>query len=97
MTNEEKAKMIADQCKPCSEDFYSGIEQGVLLALNAESETKKYPSHPIEFARWILKHAETHTDKDGMFGWKRPNGEEQDTIQLYKEFEEENMHFRRTK
>ena len=36
MTNEEKAKMIAEQCKPCSADFYSGIEQGVLLALNAE-------------------------------------------------------------
>ena len=38
MSNEEKAKMIADQCKPCSEDFYKGIEQGVLLALNAEKE-----------------------------------------------------------
>ena len=36
MTNEEKAKMIADQCKPCTDDFYSGIKQGVLLALNAE-------------------------------------------------------------
>jgi len=38
MTNEEKAKMIAKQCKPCSEDFYKGIEQGVLLSLNAEKE-----------------------------------------------------------
>lgn len=36
MTNEEKAKFIADQCLPCSEDFYSGIKQGVLLTLNSE-------------------------------------------------------------
>ena len=35
MTNEEKATMIADQCKPCTSDFYSGIKQGVLVALNA--------------------------------------------------------------
>jgi hypothetical protein len=40
MTNEEKAKMIAEQCRPCSPDFYSGIKQGVLLALNAESKSK---------------------------------------------------------
>lgn len=39
MTNEEKAKMIAEQCKPCSAEFYSGIKQGVLLALNAESKS----------------------------------------------------------
>lgn len=38
MTNEDKAKLIADQCKPCSDDFYSGIKQGVLLALNAEKQ-----------------------------------------------------------
>jgi hypothetical protein len=37
MTNEEKATMIAEQCKPCSDDFYSGMKQGVLLALNAEA------------------------------------------------------------
>lgn len=35
MTNEEMATMIADQCKPCTSDFYSGIKQGVLVALNA--------------------------------------------------------------
>jgi hypothetical protein len=38
MKNEEKAKFIAEQCKPCSKDFYSGIYQGVLLALNAEEQ-----------------------------------------------------------
>ena len=36
MKNEEKAKFIAEQCKPCSYDFYHGIYQGVLLALRAE-------------------------------------------------------------
>ena len=41
MTNEEKAKMIADQCKPCSAEFYSGIKQGVLIALNAEEKALK--------------------------------------------------------
>jgi hypothetical protein len=38
MTNEEKAKMIAEQCKPCSRDFYTGIYQGVKLTLNAEQK-----------------------------------------------------------
>ena len=28
--------MIADQCEPCTPDFYKGIYQGVLIALNAE-------------------------------------------------------------
>lgn len=41
MSNEEKARMIAEQCKPCSEDFYKGIEQGVVLALNAENGALK--------------------------------------------------------
>lgn len=38
MTNDDKAKMIADQCQPCTEDFYMGVYQGVLIALNAEDE-----------------------------------------------------------
>ncbi len=32
--NELKAKSIANQQKPCTEDYYSGIYQGVLLSLN---------------------------------------------------------------
>lgn len=40
MTNEQKAKFIADQCKPCTADFYSGIEQGVLLALNSDTSPR---------------------------------------------------------
>jgi hypothetical protein len=37
-TNEERAKLIADQCKVngCNTDFYDGIYQGVLLALKTE-------------------------------------------------------------
>ena len=35
MTNEQKAKYLADQCKPCAGSFYSGFYQGVLTALNA--------------------------------------------------------------
>ncbi len=41
MSNEEKAKLIADQCKPCSKDFYLGIKQGVLLTLDAEYKQDK--------------------------------------------------------
>lgn len=36
MTNHEKAEFIAKQCKPCSKDFYDGIYQGVLIALNSQ-------------------------------------------------------------
>ena len=32
-TNKEKAIMIAEQCRPCTDDFYSGIYQGVIIAL----------------------------------------------------------------
>ena len=35
MTNEQKAKYLADQCKPCTDSFYSGFYQGALIALNA--------------------------------------------------------------
>lgn len=41
LSNEEKAIMIADQCRPCSDDFYTGIKEGIFLALNAENENLK--------------------------------------------------------
>ena len=53
MKAEEKAKMIADQCKPCTDDFYSGIYQGVLIALKAESQ-----SQPLE-----VKHPRSEQDE----------------------------------
>lgn len=48
MTNQEKAKFIADQCKPCSADFYSGIMQGVLLALDAEASVEAQTEKNLE-------------------------------------------------
>lgn len=36
MTNQEKAKFLADQCRPCTEDFYSGFLQGAQTVLDAE-------------------------------------------------------------
>lgn len=69
MTNEEKAKMIAEQCKPCSADFYSGIEQGVLLALNAEKTTfekaKKWDELDAEIAEFYPSDGEVSDDEDG--------------------------------
>jgi hypothetical protein len=66
MTNEKKAKMIADQCKPCTKDFYSGIYQGVLLALNAEDNAPQkiapfYPKFEVVkiIAGACLKHADS--------------------------------------
>ena len=38
LTYEEMATKVADQCKPCSVEFYSGIKQGVILALNASKD-----------------------------------------------------------
>ena len=43
----------------------------------------------VAFGRWILKHADTCTSKDGMFCWKYGD-EEYDTAELYKEFIKEN-------
>ena len=39
-TIEDKAKMISEQCKPCSEDFYNGMYQGVVIALTVEPNIK---------------------------------------------------------
>lgn len=36
MTNKQKATIIANQCMPCTNDFYNGIYQGVLLTLVCE-------------------------------------------------------------
>lgn len=41
--------------------------------------------NPIHFARWILKHATTHTTKDGFFCWMYA-GKEIDTAELYEIF-----------
>ncbi len=48
MKNEEKAKFIADQCKPCSHDFYHGMYQGVLLTLRAEESELKFDKETAE-------------------------------------------------
>ena len=39
----------------------------------------------IKFGRWILKHADTYTNKDGMFCWLYGE-KEYDTWELYNEF-----------
>lgn len=40
MTPEEKAKFIAEQCKPCTLDFYQGMYSGVLIAYKAALRDK---------------------------------------------------------
>lgn len=32
MNANDKAKFLADQCKPCSKDFYDGVYQGAKIA-----------------------------------------------------------------
>lgn len=70
MTNEEKATMIAEQCKPCSIDFYSGIKQGVLLTLNAEQETFQKAKILDEIDEAVSKHydedSDGNQDEDGL-------------------------------
>jgi hypothetical protein len=68
MNFEEKAKMIADQCKPCTDDFYNGIYQGVLLALKAESrnleKAKKWDELDDEIAKFYPDDEEEECDGD---------------------------------
>lgn len=33
--NEEKAKLIAEEMKPCSEDYYQGVYDGVVITLDS--------------------------------------------------------------
>ncbi len=70
MTNEQKAKFIAHQCKPCSDDFYSGIYQGVLLALNAESIDKDVV-WPIRMKESLKSLFKKHCDSKGYSMNKR--------------------------
>ena len=60
MTNEQKAKFIADQCKPCTADFYSGIEQGVLLALNSEESIVAKTAKNLEIIDSFVEHLKMH-------------------------------------
>jgi hypothetical protein len=89
-----------DKMKGLKKSFMESVAADVdavvnKISLNLPVSGQFSPSLPIHFGRWILKHAETHTDEDGMFGWIRPNGEEQDTLQLFNEFmEEEGENFR---
>lgn len=39
--------------------------------------------HAIRFSDFILKNAETHMDASGMFTFKRPNGDEKSSSELY--------------
>lgn len=34
--NEQKAKLIADDCRPCSDEFYEGMYSGILITLEAQ-------------------------------------------------------------
>ncbi len=70
MTNEQKAKFIANQCKPCTDDFYNGIYQGVLLSLNVESidEDVVWPIRMKESLKISFK---TYCDKNGYSMNKR--------------------------
>jgi hypothetical protein len=70
MTNEQKAKFIANQCKPCTDDFYSGIYQGVLLTLNAES-TDKDVVWPIRMKESLKTSFKIHCDNNGYSMNKR--------------------------
>lgn len=69
-TNEEKAKLIANQCKPCSKDFYDGIYQGVLLTLNAESPDKEVV-WPIRMSQKLKTEFKIHCDGKGFSMNKR--------------------------
>lgn len=73
MNNLEKAKFIADQCKPCSKDFYSGIYQGVLIGLDAllSDENKngvqliaEERRRQIEKEGWTEQHDDQHNTGD---------------------------------
>lgn len=70
MTNNEKAKMIADQCKPCSKEFYSGIYQGVLLTLNTEEKVKDV-IWPIRMPQTLKDNFKIHCNKKGYSMNKR--------------------------
>jgi hypothetical protein len=36
MTNEEKATFVAESKKPCTDDFFNGVFEGVLIVLQAQ-------------------------------------------------------------
>ena len=71
MTNKQKANFIANQCKPCTDDFYNGIYQGVLLALNAESGDDKDVIWPIRMKESLKNNFKIHCDKKGYSMNKR--------------------------
>lgn len=64
-----------------STGYYKVLEDDMFPQIAKEIE-EMVKSELIHFARWILKHADTHTTKDGSFCWKYGD-KEIDTAELY--------------
>lgn len=97
MKNEQKAKMIADQCLPCSKDFYQGIYQGVLLTLNSERKSicliSEERQRQVEEEGYTEDHDASHGDRSlvraascyalGTRTFERTFGNEDNRVTLY--------------
>ena len=65
MTIQEKARMIADQFKPCTKEYHSGIIQGVEIALTAEARSELYSSFMDE--QTYVSKSKAHTEAENVF------------------------------
>ena len=55
-----------------------------------KTEFTKEEANMVKLLRWVLKHYETHTDENFMFGWINPIGKEFDSIQVVDHYLKEN-------
>jgi hypothetical protein len=55
-----------------------------------KTEFTKEEGDMVKLLRWVLKHYETHTDENFMFGWINPNGEEFNSIEVVEHYLKEN-------
>jgi hypothetical protein len=54
------------------------------------TEFTKEEANMVKLLRWVLKHYETHTDENFMFGWINPNGKEFNSIEIVEQYLKEN-------
>lgn len=84
----KKNEVYLSGLKKDVEYYVSEYEKVVLPQAVVKGE---FPSgiKAVQFARWILKHAETHTTEDSLFTWRRPNGEIIDSKELWEQYQKE--------
>jgi hypothetical protein len=61
---------------------YDKTSEGYEIMQKAQELLQDERGNMVRLLRWVLKHYETYTDENFMFGWINPNKEEFNSIEV---------------